>query len=47
MFLAVLVFLLSQLAMVTFCRTKGSTLTLLIIAAIAVVAVAFFRRIFP
>ncbi|HEU4605336.1 MAG TPA: hypothetical protein VFS46_03775 [Nitrososphaera sp.] len=47
MLFAALVLLLSQVAMVDILPYEGSTLTLLIIAAIAVVALAFFRLIVP
>lgn len=47
MLFAALVLLLSLVAMVDILPYEGSTLTLLIIAAIAVVALAFFRLIVP
>lgn len=47
MLFAALALLLSQVAMVDILPYEGSTLTLLIIAAIAVVALAFFRLIAP
>ena len=47
MLFAALALLLSQVAMVDILPFEGSTLTLLIIAAIAVVALAFFRLIVP
>ena len=47
MLFAALALLLSLVAMVDILPYEGSTLTLLIIAAIAVVALAFFRLIVP
>ncbi len=47
MFLAALVLLLSRAAMVDILPYEGSTLTLMIIAGIAVVALTFFRLIVP
>jgi hypothetical protein len=44
---ALLWLLLSQVAMLDILPYRGSTLTLLIIAAIAIVALAFFRLIVP
>jgi hypothetical protein len=45
--LAVLAFLLSQVAFLEILPYEGSTMTLLIIAAIAVIALAFFRLLVP
>lgn len=47
MLLAVLAFLLSQVAFLEILPYEWSTMTLLIIAAIAVVALAFFRLLVP
>jgi len=44
---ALIPLLLSHVAMVDILPYQGSTLTLLVIAAIAVVALAFFRLIIP
>jgi len=44
---ALIALLLSHVAMVDILPYQGSTLTLLVIAAIAVVALAFFRLIIP
>lgn len=47
MLFALVVLLLSHVAMVDILPYQGSTLSLLVIAAIAVVALAFFRLIIP
>ena len=47
MLFALLAFLLLQVAFVDILPYEGSTMTLLIIAAIAVVALAFFRLLVP
>lgn len=47
MLFALIALLLSHVAMVDILPYQGSTLTLLVIAAIAVVALAFFRLIIP